>query len=133
MARIEWMHVCDLAYFDRHARMCMVGLTTHLVVPALPLRMRQIMLVAHVVDLEPGGRVDISVAVSTPDGQWISPGLSDDVHIEVASEYVLVTLRDLPLKDEGTYRLALQLGPQQFITADVPVFVMPTAQAAQLH
>lgn len=135
MARVEWMHVCELAYFDRHARMCMVGITTHLVVPALPLRMRQIMMVAHVVDLEPGGRINVSVAVATPDGEWIAPTASDDIHIEVASEYVLVTLRDLPLKDEGTYRFALHVDPQQFITVDMPVFAMPSASAepVQLH
>ena len=30
MARIDWVLVSDLAFFDRHARLCVVGIATHL-------------------------------------------------------------------------------------------------------
>ena len=78
MAHIEWMHLCELAYFDRQSRLCMVGMTTHLVLPSLPVRMRQIMMVAR-----------------------------------VSGEHILVTLRDVPFKEEGARRFGIQLGPQQ--------------------
>ena len=47
----------------------------------------------------------------------------DSMHIELAAEYILVTIRDLCLAEEGTYRFALTLDQQQPVVVDVPVSV----------
>jgi len=134
MAHIEWMHVCELAYFDRQSRLCMVGMTTHLVLPSLPVRMRQIMMVARVADAMPGERLNVGFGLATPSGMWISPNSDDDVHVEVTGEHILVTLRDVPFKEEGAHRFGIQLGPQQLSTVDVPVVVqIPARQPAEFH
>ena len=133
MTRIDWMLVCDLAYFDQQARLCTVGITTHFLVPSVPVSLRHIMMVARLADPQPGTRMDIGVAVSTPRGQWIAPTESDDLQIEVASQYILVTLRDLPLREEGTYRFALHLDPEQQVAVDVPVFVMSAEEPRRPH
>jgi hypothetical protein len=132
MARIDWAVVADVAFFDRHARLCMVGIATRLLVPALPVIVRQMMVVARVVDPHPGEEMDVGAAVLTPTGQWAVPDDPDNVHIEVAAEYVLVTLRDLPLNEEGTYRFSVHLD-QQIVAVDVPVCVMPARRYAEVH
>jgi hypothetical protein len=133
MARIEWMLACELAYFDRHARICMVGVTTQLLLPSLPLSMRQLMIVARLVDRAPGQPLDIGFAIATPDGQWIGPSRDDDIHVEVASEYALITVRDLPFKQEGMYRFGLRVDPSQFVSIDIPVLVVSPVSAVECH
>jgi hypothetical protein len=120
------------AFFDRHARLCVVGIATHLVVPTLPIGLSQIMVVARVVDPFPEEDMDVGVAVLTPTGTWAVPDHPDSVHIEVAAEYVLVTIRDLPLTEEGTYRFAVYLD-RQTVAVDVPVCVLPTRRYAEVH
>jgi hypothetical protein len=132
MARIDWVLVSDLAFFDRHARLCVVGIATHLVVPTLPIGIAQIMVVARVVDPLPEEDMDVGVAVLTPTGTWAVPDHPDSVQIEVAAEYVIVTIRDLPLTEEGTYRFAVYLD-QQTVAVDVPVCVLPTRHYAEVH
>jgi hypothetical protein len=133
MAHIDWIHLCELAYFDRQGRLCIVGMTTHFVLPALPIRLRQIMLVARVAEARPGVRLDVGFGLATPAGIWMSPNSDDDVHVEVAGDYILVTLRDVPFQEEGGHRFGIQLGPQQLTTVDVPVVIMPAAQPAEYH
>ena len=133
MAHIDWMHLCELAYFDRQGRLCIVGMTTHFVLPSLPIRLRQIMLVARVADARPGERLDVGFGLATPAGVWMSPNSTDDVHVEVAGEHILVTLRDVPFQEEGAHRFGIQLGTQQLATVDVPVVIMPASQPAEFH
>jgi hypothetical protein len=133
MAHIEWMHLCELAYFDRQSRLCIVGMTTHFVLPSLPVRLRQIMLVARVAGAVSGERLDVGFGVATPAGLWISPSSPDDVHVEVVGEHILVTLRDVPFDAEGAHRFGIQLGPQQLATVDVPVVLLPAAQPLEFH
>jgi hypothetical protein len=133
MARIDWVLVCVLAYFDRHARMCTVGITTSLIVPALPVHLREIMMVARVLDQRPGEEIDISVGVQTPSGLFASPSTSDNLHIEVAYEYVLVTIRDLPLQEVGQYAFQVKLGNSEPVAATIPVLAVPRQQLAEVH
>jgi hypothetical protein len=133
MAHIDWMHLCELAYFDRQSRLCIVGMTTHFVLPSLPIRLRQIMIVARVADARPGERLDVGFGLATPAGVWISPNSTDDVHVEVTGEHILVTLRDVPFREEGAHQFGIQLGTQQLATVDVPVVIMPATQPAEFH
>ena len=68
-------------------------------------------------------------AVVTHGGQ---PDEPDSVHIEVAEEYVMVTLRDLPLYEAGTYRFEVELDAHT-VAAEVPVRVTPTHSYAEVH
>jgi len=133
MACVEWVMACDLAYFDREARLCMVGVTRHLLLPSLPVRLRELMLVAHITDVRPGERLSIGVAVSTPGGQWIGPSDDEGIHIEVVDEYILAKLHDFPLTDEGTYRFALRVNPEQLVAVDIPVFSISPSVPAEYH
>lgn len=133
MAHIDWMHLCELAYFDRQHRLCIVGITTDFVLPSLPIRLRQIMLVARVADARPGERLDVGFGVATPAGIWISPSSIDDAHVEVVGGHILVTLRDVPFTEEGAHRFGIQLGTQQLATVDVPVVILPAARPAECH
>ena len=63
MARIDWVVACDLAFFDRQDRLCLVGVTSRLPVPRLPLAINQLMLVARLVDLRTVEQFEVSVAV----------------------------------------------------------------------
>ena len=133
MAHIDWMLACELAYFDRQARMCMVGVMTDLRLPSVPLQMRQMMLVARLADRAPGAAMDVGFAIATPDGRWIGPSGDDDIHIEVAFEYILITIRDLPFTTEGMYQFGLRVNPDQFVTVAMPVLVAASATAAECH
>ena len=44
MARIDWALLCDLAFFDRQDRLCVVGIVRRLPAPRLPLAISQMML-----------------------------------------------------------------------------------------
>jgi len=132
MAGVEWLMACDLAYFDREARLCMVGVTKHLLLPSLPVRLRGLMLVAHLTDVHPGERLSVGVVVSTPDGDWVGPSNANGIHIEIVDDYILATLRDFPLSDEGTYRFALRLNPEQLVAVDIPVLSM-SGSTAEYH
>ena len=133
MAHLDWMQVCELAYFDRQARLCLVGITTHLALPSLPIQMRQLMIVGRIADVTFGETLDVSFAMVTPSGQWLSPS-DDHTHVEVSAGYVVITLRDVPLQEEGPYRFAIQLGSQQLASVVLPVvLLMPDAERIEVH
>src|SRR5262245_19164618 len=130
MPKIDWLLACDLAYFDRLTRLCVVGVTTHLFVPSLPVQRREMMLVADVRDLTPADPLPTGVAVPTPAGRWIGPSQSDGLHVEVTGEYILATLRDVPFTDEGLYRFAMYIDPETPATLELPVIVSAGTSAA---
>jgi len=133
MAQVEWLMACDLAYFDREERLCMVGVTKHLLLPSLPVRLRGLTLVAQLTNVRPGERLTLGVIVSTPEGEWIKPSNPNSVQIEVNDRYILASLRDLPIDDEGKYRFALRLTPDELVAIDIPVFAMSPANQAECH
>ena len=91
----------------------------------LPIALGQVMLVAHLTDIQPVDEVEISVAVVTPSGLFTTPRSSDYVTVEMAHQYVLVyvlvALRELPLQEEGVYRFQLALQRILGASVDVPV------------
>src|SRR5262245_3431359 len=121
MARIDWAVLCDLAFFDRQDRLCIVGITRKLPAPSLPLAISQMMLVARLTEIQPVEEIALSVAVVTPKGVLTTSNSRDCILVEMANQYVLVTLRDLPLHEEGIYRFRLALNGQAPVFVDVPV------------
>lgn len=49
----------------------------------------------------------MSVAAVTPSGALTTANSTDCIVVEMAQEYVLITLRGIPLKEEGVYRFRI--------------------------
>src|SRR5262245_48109596 len=133
MACIDWAVLCDLAFIDRQDRLCVIGVTRKFPVPTLPIALHQVMLVAHLADIEPVEEVGLSLAIVTPSGATARPTAVESVIIEMAGDYVLVTLRDIPLTEEGLYRFEIALTDQPAAAIVVPVLSAGEPIAAQLH
>jgi hypothetical protein len=133
VARIEWAQLCELAFLDRCDRLCMIGVTCRFPVPSLPLAVPQIMIAARVIDARPGEEFDVGLSVQTPSGLWTAPHGPEGYEVGIAGEYVLMTLRDLPLSAEGLYRFELSIGDSQPVTIEIPVFLVATPSRAAIH
>jgi hypothetical protein len=59
------------------------------------------MLVSRLTDIRPVEEVGVSVAVVTPRGALTTANSADCIVVEMAQEFVLITLRGIPLKEEG--------------------------------
>src|SRR5215471_18731782 len=109
MARIDWAVVCDSAFLDRQDRLSVIGIVRRLTVPRLPTTLRQLTLVAHLADIQPVDEVAILVGMVTPGGLHGARTGSESVAIEMAGEYVLASLHDIPLLEEGAHRFQINL------------------------
>jgi hypothetical protein len=89
------------------------------------------MLVGRLTDIEPVEEIGVSVGVVMPSGAW-STRHSGHIVIEMAGEYVLVTLRDIPLSEEGVHRFCLALSGQTPVFVDVPVLRASAALASEV-
>lgn len=112
MAAIEWAVLCESAFLDRGDRLCVIKIVTQFTVPALPLTIGQIVLVARLVETSPHDEIAVGVGLATPSGKWIKPD-SSAFDVDQAAEYLLVTLRDIPLAEAGLYRIAVSLGAHE--------------------
>ena len=133
MARIDWALVCDLAFLDRQDRLCIVGIARRFPVPSLPLSIGQVMLVARLADIRPVEEVAISIAVVTPGGQRTTPTGAQSIAIEMAGEYVLATLREIPLIEEGVYGFQISLSGQPAVSVHIPVLTVRQPIIADVH
>jgi hypothetical protein len=131
LARIEWALLCDRAFLDCHARVSVIGVATHFPVPSLPLVIRKIMMVAKLIDVRPGDKMEVGVALSTPRGEWTQP-MPSGFDVEQAGEYLFVTLHEVPLTEAGTHRFALGLGPQEVIV-EIPVTLIARPAGVRVH
>ena len=132
MARIDWMVVCDMAYFDRLDRLCIVGITQKFVFPRLPVGLHQIMVVAHLVDIEPEDEISVRVSLDVPDGLSGVVPLVQGQSVQVDGEYVLATLRDVPFTQEGTYRFGVSIGDAAPSVAEICVWAY-SGSAGDVH
>ena len=133
MARIDWAVLCDQAFMDRHERLCVIGVTRQFPVPRLPIALHQVMLVAHVTDIQPIDEIGVVVSIVSPRGVSARPTTPESMFIEVAGEYVLATLRDVPLGEEGLYRFEVALVGQPPTPVPVSVLAASRLTEAQCH
>jgi hypothetical protein len=133
MASIEWARLCETAFLDRYDRLCLIGVATHFPVPSLPLAVNQLMIAAHIVDVRPDDEFAVRVSVTTPTGLCVTPDGSDGFDVEVAGEYVLITLRQMPLTAEGVYRFLVSVGAAPAVTLDIPVLIVSKRGHAEIH
>jgi hypothetical protein len=133
MARIATAHLCELAFLDNCDRLCLVGLTTRLPVPRLPVALNQLMIAAQVVDVRPGEAIDLSVTIEMPNGLSTAPEQPDGIQVSIFAEYVLITLRQIPLMEEGLYRFTISLRDQEPLKIGVPVLRVSQPAYAEVH
>jgi len=133
MARVDWTVLCELAFLDRQDRLCVIGLTTALPVPQLPILVNQLMLVARLDALRPVEEIEVAAAVVSPAGIWKTPSGDDSLSIEMAREFVLVTLRNIPLAEEGIHSFRILIGGQPPASIDVPVVMVGSRMPASMH
>ena len=131
MVRIGWTQLCEMAFLDDCDRLCMIGVMTRLAAPALPIAMRQLMVVIRVADMQESETFSIGVSLLTPSGVSLTPPRHEDgFDIAVTAEYIFITLRDIPLAEEGIHRFAVSVGEAGPGFIDVPVRLVPkTVQA----
>lgn len=118
---------------DNCDRLCMIGVTTRLPVPTLPLAVHQLMIATHVVDVRPGESIDLAVSIKIPNGLSTAPEPPDGIHVTIFAEYVLITLRQIPLTEEGLYRFTISLEDQEPVVIVVPVLLVSQPAYAEVH
>src|SRR5215471_20667011 len=121
MIRIDWAQLCEMAFLDDSARLCMIGVMTRFPAPQLPVAMRQVVIVVRIADVEAEESFSIGVSMLTPHGALLSPTHTDGFDITVTAEYIFITLRDIPLKEEGMHRFSVAVGKGDPVSIDVPV------------
>src|SRR4029077_19115479 len=124
MARVDWAILCELAYLDQQDRLCVVGITTTLPVPRLPILVNQLMMVARLDELKAVEEIHVAAAVVSPSGMWTTPSADAGVSIAMAREYVLVTLRSIPIREEGVHSFRMLISGQPPLSVDIPVMTV---------
>jgi hypothetical protein len=121
MLRVKWAQLCEMAFFDDSERLCMIGIMNRFITPVLPTAVRQIMIVVYTAAADVEETFDIEVSIVTPGGVALVPNHTDGFGVAVSGEYVLLTFRDLPLKEEGVHRFTVSVGEGGPVIVDVPV------------
>src|SRR6266481_3969664 len=64
----------------------------------------------------------------------VTPSADAGVSIEMAREYVLGTLRSIPIREEGVHSFRLLIAGQPPLSVDIPVIAVPSSvSAAVMH
>lgn len=133
-ASVDWVVLCESVTRDDKGRLSLVGIASHLPVPSLPLVLVEHTIVARLGHIERRQALDVSFGMVTPGGCWVAPSDDDAATLEVAGEFVIITLRSLPLRSEGIHRFEVGLGNGSAASVDVPVWLCaPRHEPAQLH
>ena len=121
MVRIDWAQLCEMAFLDDCDRLCMIGVITRFPAPQLPIAMRQVVIVVRIAELPTEETFGIGVSMLTPCGVSLTPPRTEGVDIAVTPEYIFITLRDIPLAEEGMHRFTVTVGEGEPVSIEVPV------------
>jgi hypothetical protein len=133
MAKIKSADLCELAFIDKYDRLCLIGVTTRFPVPSLPLFVRQLMIAARIVDIQPVDTISVCISMATPSGIVAAPNEADGFDVSVVGEYILITLRDVPLHEEGVHRFEVSLADSEPVTLEVLVRLVSKPRDAGIH
>lgn len=122
---VDWLLLCESAFFDETERLCVMGVAQHFPVPHLPLALSEHVLVARLRWGQPRRGFDIGFGVRTPSGCFIAPHSDDSAELRLVGDYVLMTLRSLPFQEAGTYRFELSVNDRLSGILEIPVWVAP--------
>src|SRR5262245_52616349 len=123
MVTIEWVVLCESIYRDQTDRMSLLGIASHLPVPTLPLLLTEHMIVARLSKHGTPEELDVGFGIVTPGGLWVTALDDDAVSVAVSGEYLIITLRALPLRDPGTHRFEVRLSNGSAGSVDIPVWL----------
>jgi hypothetical protein len=121
MIRIDWAQICEMAFLDDCDRLCMIGVMTRFPAPQLPIAMRQVMIVVRIAEVQGEESLGIGVSMLTPCGVSLAPPRGAGFDISLTAEYIFITLRDIPLAEEGLHRFTVTVGKSDPMSIDVPV------------
>ncbi len=134
MAQLDWALLCDHAYFDSSDRLCMLGVMRQLRTTGLPETMTRLVIVAKVTKLRVIEQFDVSVAILSPSGFLLAADHdSDAMTIDLIQDFVIVTIRGMPITESGSYTFRLQIEEQPTWDIDLPVVDLTTALPASVH
>ena len=122
---IDWMMLCESAFFDETGRLCMIGIARHFPVPSMPLLLNQHTMVAHLATGRLSDGASLSFKVRTPSECWITPTESEAVTVKATEEYILITVRSLPFREEGLYRFDVSVDGDSLASVEIPVWLVP--------
>jgi len=133
MVTIEWAFFCDMALIDRYHRLSIIGISPRIPTPTIPIAVRHSMLVAKM-NAPEGERIDFGIRIAAPSGlvAVLTPD-DQDVSVESAHGFLLVTMRNLPLPEEGTYRFELMVNGQIAATVPLSVLVTSPSESGGVH
>lgn len=133
-ASVAWVVLCESVARDETGRLSLIGIASHLPVPSLPLLLNEHLVVARLADLEAGEALDVSFGIATPAGMWITPAADDAATLEMIGEFVIITLRSLPLREEGLHRFEVGIGNGSTAKVEVPVWLCtPRREQPHVH
>ena len=123
MARIDWAAMCDTAFLDDQQRLCVIGMIRDIPVDTLPVTLPHITLVARLADIQPVDEINVAVGMVTPSGERSARTGSGGVRIEMARDFVMATISNLDLTEEGVHYFQVRLRGQPILA--LPVEVQP--------
>lgn len=120
----EWAFCCEHATVDAYDRLSIVGMTKHYGIPKLGIAFHRLTIVVVLKERPRPGDLKMGLKIVSPSGQPASPDKTENVDFSVKLDYLVVTLKRMPLLEEGTYRISLTTNGVPLTTIDVPVFVV---------
>jgi hypothetical protein len=131
LPRVELACLCDNAFFDRHNRLCLIGVTATIGLPRLPMTIREMVLVARLQAGE-GTQIRAEIRITQPGG---TPGVPVDdafLTLDLINDHLVATMRGIPLPREGTYLFEILLNGVP--ATEVPLEVkLATALSQSVH
>ncbi len=126
----EWVLACEYAFLDMAQRLCMIGVLRHISIPSLPVTARQIMIVVALKERPKASvNVDLNIAITLPSGKPASPSDKGAVDLMAYNDFIFVTLRGVPLVEEGAHQIAITISGVPLATLELPVFVQTPGRA----
>jgi hypothetical protein len=124
----EWAFICFRAFFDDDHQLFVERLVRRFNVPKLGIAFTEFTIVT-VLKTRPreGENVNINLDILTPSGTHCNPQDPNAVRIECGNDFLLLTLKEMPILEEGTYRFNIRVNGLPLTTVEMPVRVLPSA------
>jgi hypothetical protein len=131
---VEWVVLCESVARDDTGRLSLIGIASDLPVPSLPLLLVDHLVVARLTRLRAGQTAHVSFGIVTPAGIGITPAADGTASLDMVGDFVIITLRSLPLREEGLHRFEVSLDNGSSATVDVPVWLCaPREERSSIH
>ncbi len=130
---IAWVVLCESTRTDQMNRMSLLGIASHMPVPSLPLVLTEHVVVARLSHQGEREELDVAFGVVTPAGLWVTPEDDNAASVAISGEYLIITLRSLPIRDEGIHRFEVGLGNGSSASVDISVWLCQPSRELRVH